>query len=290
MERLSFMAGEIDKNKAITIDILKWEKFNPRKDIKISSWFRMEHNIFENPDFFDFSHSDFMFWIYLLAIASKKNCGSINLNVRHAERIGRFSHSEIVRALDLLEINGTIKVTVKDEVHVTSTSRASNVLTLELFEHERYERDETLRDETNVRGCTGKKPARPPKLSTLVWEAYSEEMQAKYKAAPERHAKANGQIKTFLQQVPEAEAIALVRFYVNHPNQFYGSTMHSIGVMLQDASKLLLEMRSGQFAPSYQPGRGSNGKWLTYDEKKRQNTISAVDELCAEVGGGDSNG
>ena len=41
----------------ITVQVLNWKRFNPRSDVKTSSWFRMDHSILDSPDFIDFNWS-----------------------------------------------------------------------------------------------------------------------------------------------------------------------------------------------------------------------------------------
>lgn len=68
----------------ITVEIINYKKYNPRKDIENSSWFRMQHNFFENHEFHDFTDEERLFWIYLICCASLKNKGTINLSIGHA--------------------------------------------------------------------------------------------------------------------------------------------------------------------------------------------------------------
>lgn len=54
------------------IIIKKWNEYNFRKGIRASSWFRMEHDFFENPNFHSFSAAERCTWVYLLCLYSKK--------------------------------------------------------------------------------------------------------------------------------------------------------------------------------------------------------------------------
>ena len=94
--------------KIFTIEIKNFEKYNPRKDIKATTWFRLQNSLFEDPGFFDFKSEQILFWIYLLSVASKKQCGSIELSFAHAERVGRFSRRTIRSSLLKLTERGCI--------------------------------------------------------------------------------------------------------------------------------------------------------------------------------------
>lgn len=71
----------------VTITIVNWDKFNPRKDIKNPSWFAFSNRMIEDADFFDLEHGEFKAWIYCLSRASQKSSGEVDIDFRHAEKI-----------------------------------------------------------------------------------------------------------------------------------------------------------------------------------------------------------
>lgn len=85
------------------ITIQNWEAYNPRKDVKTPSWFRLSHGIFEDSDFYDFTHTEIAVWIYILSQASRKNCDTIAVNLQHVERIGRFKIKDFFTAVEKLQ-------------------------------------------------------------------------------------------------------------------------------------------------------------------------------------------
>lgn len=60
----------------IKITIRNWDKFQPRKDIKNPSWFRLNHSIIGEYDFLSLTPKEKLLWIYVLCCASQKNCAS----------------------------------------------------------------------------------------------------------------------------------------------------------------------------------------------------------------------
>lgn len=90
-------------------------------------------------------------------------------------------------------------------------------------------------------------PAIPtnPSISTQVWNAYSEEYSRRYRVAPTRNAKVNGQIAQFVKRVPAEEAVSIVRFYVRHPKTFYVQKLHEFGLCLADAEALRTQFLAG---------------------------------------------
>ena len=72
--------------KYITVIIKNWEKYNDRKDVKRSSWFRMEHSFFDSSHFFGWPAMEKLVWIYLLCEASKQHHdtpGTVKINTVH---------------------------------------------------------------------------------------------------------------------------------------------------------------------------------------------------------------
>jgi hypothetical protein len=85
-----------------TISIFNFNRFNGRKDIGSTTWLRLQNSLFEDPDFFSFSHSELCFWVYLLCNASRKNSSKVVLNFAHCKLIGRFKMQEISTAIEKL--------------------------------------------------------------------------------------------------------------------------------------------------------------------------------------------
>jgi hypothetical protein len=127
------------------ITILKWEEYNYRKDIKTPRWFRFEHSFFENHEFYDFTHTEMVCWVYLLCLASKKNSATILVNKSHVEHIGKIKFKDFEKAIQKLEQIQCVSVDVTDtngsvrirNVHVTDTCATLHNKTL----HNTTERD-----------------------------------------------------------------------------------------------------------------------------------------------------
>jgi len=88
---------------SIVVSVLKFEELNPQKKVKKPTWFRFQHDLFEDARFFDFSDAEIKVWIYLLCRASKEGAtGKVTLNLEHAHRVGRISAENLHRALKKL--------------------------------------------------------------------------------------------------------------------------------------------------------------------------------------------
>lgn len=153
------------------IEIIHWDKYNPRKDLKATSWVRLQNSLFEDPNFIEFNQAELLFWIYLLSMASKKQSGRIKLSLAHAIRIGRFTERDV---------NGAITKLIEAECILlpdwprTPTSHARHV-------------DDTLRtNETNVTNETNIY-ADPPVSEPLILD-----FEKLYEEYPRKEGKAEG--------------------------------------------------------------------------------------------------
>lgn len=142
MGRVNLLNGKVTE---IYVEIINWNKFNPRKDVKHSSWFRFDHSIFEHPDFDDFTHSDMVTWLYLLSLASKCNGKDIVVHTMHAERLARINFKDLVTALH--KLNKINAITFK---HVTSTLRRRTDSIAHVTSTCSTRRDGTRRDGTRT--------------------------------------------------------------------------------------------------------------------------------------------
>jgi hypothetical protein len=97
---LSSCGGSMDGFIEITIN--NWDKYNSRNDVKAPTWFRLKHDLFENHEFYDFTHEELCVWIYILCLASKKSSPTIKIVINHARSVGRFKASSIESAISKL--------------------------------------------------------------------------------------------------------------------------------------------------------------------------------------------
>jgi hypothetical protein len=107
------------------VTIIKFEDFNYRKEVKHPSWFRFQHSFFENPDFYEFTHTEKLVWIYLLCIASRKSSATFTLSWAHIEKIGGFKRKDFEMALQKLQAIQVIHVDVTDAVRARNVNVTS---------------------------------------------------------------------------------------------------------------------------------------------------------------------
>jgi hypothetical protein len=189
------------------IEILNWDKFNPRKDVGKPSWFRFEHSIMFDPDWDNFVGEEIAVWLFLLCFASFKNKGVVAIDEATIARRARVDIGHVRSALE--------KLTEKQCISITSRARNADVTpTLrERDEHDtstcstvRYDTvrngtDGTIRNgEISLADASSSSGDDPPSFSPAelleIWNLNAGPLP-KAKISTERERKARVQIKKY---------------------------------------------------------------------------------------------
>ena len=117
------------------ITVKNWREYNPRTDVKNPSWFRLSHGLFEDPDFYDFTHAELIAWLYILSAASRKNSDTFTVNFQHVERIGRLKEKEFRSAVKKLQSLQCILVDVTPPIREGHAADTATNATNETNEH-----------------------------------------------------------------------------------------------------------------------------------------------------------
>lgn len=94
----------------MNIEIVNWDKYNPRKDIKKPSWFAFNNNFFSDPKIMCLNKESKLLFIYLLCQASTSNASKFELSLLHLRKIGAFRTSFARKTIQKLYDLGMIKV------------------------------------------------------------------------------------------------------------------------------------------------------------------------------------
>lgn len=92
------------------IEIVNWEKYNPRNDIKHPTWFRLENNFWSDGVIFDFDNDAKMVWVTLLALASQKMRGQIDANTAFIATVLKITVEKVEATIDALHLAKKIKI------------------------------------------------------------------------------------------------------------------------------------------------------------------------------------
>lgn len=243
----------MDNFDGATIEINNWDKYNPRKDLKATSWVRLQNSLFEDPNFIEFNHAELLFWVYLLSMASKKQSGTVKLSLPHAIRIGRFTERDVHEAIKKLIDIECVRIC---EAGRTQTLRARDVhdtlRTNAPTTNETYVTNELAPSSANS-DATSEDPEpkallnpEGPSPTALTWRAYRDAYEERHGKAPPWNAKIGGQLKQLVSRIPAEEAPLVAAFYLTHNDAYYVKSMHPVGLLLRDAEKLRTEWATGK--------------------------------------------
>lgn len=107
----------------ITVDILNWEKYNKRKDVKAPWWMAISNRIAEDPDLFCLTHAEFKAWVYILCLSSQKRTSSVTIDLNYVERCTQVKKTDMMVALKKLKSLSMISYTSIKSVRIPYGSR-----------------------------------------------------------------------------------------------------------------------------------------------------------------------
>lgn len=128
----------------VEIEVLGWDKYNPRKDYKKPWWFALSNTITSDAMFSEFSDAEFRAWIHILCTASVQNTHKPRLFIKHMERSTGIKRSALMSAIDKLKILKVIQTqagictdSVRDlcstEQNSTIQNRTNNIAQADAF-------------------------------------------------------------------------------------------------------------------------------------------------------------
>jgi hypothetical protein len=227
---------------SIEFEVINWEKFNPRKDIKHPTWFAMSNRILEDPKFFGFSGEQFKAVIYLFSQASQKGSAKAVVFLDHAEQVCKIEPNCMLATIEALVARKVIVCALPKTKARTQPSRKRTRTSRDTTDRQT---DTTLQD-TTVNASEPRSPVSVDRdLNAEIWKAYADAYFDRYKTEPVRNAKVNGQVAQLAKRLG-SEAPDVVRFYLSHPKTFYIGKMHEFGLCLSDAESLRTQWAKGR--------------------------------------------
>lgn len=220
-----------------TITIKNWDKHNPKRDQKSYTWLRLNNDISTDPELFALDAEQKFVWIEILCQASRKNSGTIKVNLSQISYITKVSLIKINQLIEFLEQKPIIEVhdraLPRDVVTTTPT----------------YEQD--VLHETNVRTIETSAKASAPSLGSQLFETYSKAFFKRYGVNPVRNAKTNSLCKQLATRLGE-EAHQVIEFYLSHNDQWFLKMQHDLASLVSKAESMHSQWQRGQAVTSVQ--------------------------------------
>lgn len=100
--------------KGIGVRVPNWAHYAGRSDVKTHVWFKCSNRILEDEDFFDFTDSEILCWIYILSLCSQKKSDTVFINFERAKRFARREREDLLSAIKKLEELEIVEVRVRN--------------------------------------------------------------------------------------------------------------------------------------------------------------------------------
>jgi len=94
----------------VKIEILNWEKFNPKRDQSTYTWLRLSNTIAYDPELFGLDAEQRYVWICILCQASTDNKGTLTINLDHLADLTKVKKAKIVELIIFLQEKPIIQV------------------------------------------------------------------------------------------------------------------------------------------------------------------------------------
>lgn len=89
----------------IQITINNFEKYQPRKELKSLSWFRVDTGIFDGQTYFILKNDGIILFLFLLSLAAKDNKATFKTSIEFISEKLKMKNADILRVLNILEQN-----------------------------------------------------------------------------------------------------------------------------------------------------------------------------------------
>lgn len=112
------------------ITIINWEKYNPKRDQKTYTWFRMDNMIYADPKIFQLTPAQKWAWVCILCLASRQNSPEIDMGnapANYFAHVSGISPKESVQCIEMFEQFGLVScVRQRDVVTTIPTNERTN--------------------------------------------------------------------------------------------------------------------------------------------------------------------
>lgn len=140
---------------------------------------------------------------------------------------------------------------------------------MSLIEEKRIEIKE-IKEDKEIKRSSSEVKKTDQELNKKIWETYRENYYQRYKVDPVRNATVNAKISQLGKRVGH-DALEIVKFYLQHNDQFYLKSLHSIGLCLKDCESLYTQWKRGRAITGADARRGEKTQTML-------DTIAAVEK------------
>lgn len=247
-------------------EIPNFAKYNPRKDVAVTTWFRASNTTFHDSKFARLSTTAKLLWFYYLAERSRANHNKISTSVILVGRHTGFIRRLVKSATTELESNQMLVIHRRDadvphetdrqtnKTNETDSSKALRKRTQSKASTQSNEEKLLQKKSNSAKTETPQKKITTSKLNTSkTWQAFSNAYRKRYGSEPVRNASTNSQMLNFVKRIGETESPDVAEYYVTLNEVFYANAGHSTGILLRDCEKIRMLWATGKRTTAIDP-------------------------------------
>jgi hypothetical protein len=240
------------------VEIVNWDKYNPRHDAKKWSWWRFQNDLFDDEDLEDLTKTDIIVFAFLCCRRNKAAKPVFDVKAEKSCKRARCTLNEFIDSANNLENLGLVKIHVRERTRTNvdvrertdpyPTDGRTDVVT----KRARTSTDVPPINPTSKAVALAPLFAPTPSPDALeeprgadVWRAYRAAYMARYGVEPVRDAKVNANCKQLVKILGGDGAVGVVRFYLTHDKSYYVGRTHDLGACVADARGLHTQMLAG---------------------------------------------
>lgn len=223
-------------------EIPNFAKYNPRKDVNSTTWFRASNTTFHDSKFGRLSQATKLLWFYYLAEFSRAGMKKVKTSCALVARQSGYRQGIVRNATLELEENQMLVIPWRD-AHVPyatnerdERTNETNVSTAPLTKSQRREKLVSESSQNLPQKITKSKSE--PAKTAATWESFSNAYRKRYGSDPVKNATTNSQMANFVRRIGAEEAPLVAEFFVSLNDQWYTKQAHAVGALLRDAEKL----------------------------------------------------
>lgn len=252
----------------IKIEILNWEKFQFRKQIKNPSWFRLENRMWNDQQFFYFTAEERWIWVCILSIASQKQTSTLLVGLDWLSQNSQVKPEIIQSSLKKLRDNNCLEYTLHTRnVRVPVCSATEQNITRQNITKQNTSIDADAKRRTSLKLGSS--------YSRLISE-YVKAYQARYKARPPIDGKTQGLVKNILSTIPEDQACDLVQAFLQMNDPWFVKKAHDFSTFYANLTKVSVALQTGIDLGAPEKERSFAEVWAEEEEKRRHKNGSEL--------------
>ena len=227
----------------IRIKIVKWEKYQHRKDTKNPWWFSVHNELWRNPEFSIFTAEEKVVWYAVLAIAGKRKNAEIIIDLTYLAQNAGVDKNSVLTAIEKCKNNNWIEGTCTESVrNLYETRTLHNITRHNITLQNIITKDTDLENQVSI-----KKPFKNKKSvgKERVIAVYSSAYKSRYQVRPEIDGKTIGLINSLLKTHSVEKLSNLIDAYLKMDDPWFIKKAHDFSTFRENLTKVSTAMQTG---------------------------------------------